>query len=775
MQKSGGSRNAAYVSSGGKSIKEMEDSFVRDSRSGRLVSEAEKRERQAFFAEVQRVKARIHSVAWSTVNPQGRFIARWDVVTAFALVFTALVTPFEVGFYNRGTDLYIGPINFTLNRIVDAIFLADIVIQFFLPFRLPSSQGGRMVYDTSVIRRHYLRGWFPYDVLTCFPFDLLVGGITAASGGSFDGLVGPNLLRVFKFLRFMKLMRVLRIGRIIHRWQDHVGVSLVFLSLMQSALFVLLLAHWLACFWGFVGTAYSSPGSEWLSYDQRITWRHKSNVPPDAAPFDVYWIALYVATSIIFGSACDVVPATYYECAIVALMQLLGATLWAYVIASACAVFATLDPAQIEYRQTIDALNYFCREQVLPSDLRVRLREYFRNTAHVIRAQRYDVLLDKMSVRLRGDTAFRMCEFRLRQVPYLMHPDVEPEFLCSLALKFTTRVYSHLERVPCHDLFIVERGVIAKHGKLGAVGACFGLDVILANVQLRDASDAIALIFSQTTCLCREDIFELLEGHPRAHGIVRRAALRMALARSLQRAVKLSKRSSAQHGAECMDISLSEVFDRAMTDAADQAHRAADAGLSPTDAAAAADPSASAHHGAALRGALSGAPSQGGGVASGGAHHGAERARGMWNRLGRSAVREATHAAVDPWRGVGIMRAPEKKADTLSSLGKRLDEGEERMMRRMTGLEATMTKLMGIVEPLAAAVNAGSRAIPRRSCKRLQPPGASAPPSNQISNHVGEQAAVPAHESEERREMREAVEAGSPLHSCYSCSSPFDA
>ena len=414
--------------------------------------------------------------------------------------------------------------------------------------------------------------------------------------------------------------------------------------------------------------------------------------------------------------------------------------------------------------------------------------------------------------------------------------------------------------MPCHDLFIVERGVIAKHGKLGAVGACFGLDVILANVQLRDASDAIALIFSQvksspppapraptttsvarsprfsprcdslgsdrigsqTTCLCREDIFELLEGHPRAHGIVRRAALRMALARSLQRAVKLSKRSSAQHGAECMDISLSEVFDRAMTDAADQArhsprpallpaphamrhrraispprsratpwrpcvltprcrrrsaqaHRAADAGLSPTDAAAAADPSASAHHGAALRGALSGAPSQGGGVASGGAHHGAERARGMWNRLGRSAVREATHAAVDPWRGVGIMRAPEKKADTLSSLGKRLDEGEERMMRRMTGLEATMTKLMGIVEPLAAAVNAGSRAIPRRSCKRLQPPGASAPPSNQISNHVGEQAAVPAHESEERREMREAVEAGSPLHSCYSCSSPFDA
>ena len=106
-----------------KSIAEMEETFVR--KSGRVVSETELRERQAFFADVQGNKARIRDVERSTINPHSRFIARWDICTACALFFTALVTPFEVGFYDRGTKMIIGPVNFFFNRLVDLIFLID--------------------------------------------------------------------------------------------------------------------------------------------------------------------------------------------------------------------------------------------------------------------------------------------------------------------------------------------------------------------------------------------------------------------------------------------------------------------------------------------------------------------------------------------------------------------------------------------------------------------------------------------------------------------------
>ena len=56
----------------------------------------------------------------------------------------------------------------------------------------------------------------------------------------------------------------------------------------------------------------------------------------------------------------------------------------------------------------------------------MRLRGYFRQLDYSFRTRRYDALLGKMSQKLRGDAAYRMCEFRLRQVPYLTHLEPIP-------------------------------------------------------------------------------------------------------------------------------------------------------------------------------------------------------------------------------------------------------------------------------------------------------------------------------------------------------------
>ena len=97
-------------------------------------------------------------------------------------------------------------------------------------------------------------------------------------------------------------------------------------------------------------------------------------------------------------------------------MLLIGSSVWAYVIGSACGIVATLDPARIEYRQTMDELNHFCQTHCLPHELVVKLREYFRNTIHFVRVLRYEHLMKKMSTRLRGDAAFHTAVYQLRQV-----------------------------------------------------------------------------------------------------------------------------------------------------------------------------------------------------------------------------------------------------------------------------------------------------------------------------------------------------------------------
>ena len=72
-----------------------------------------------FARDVAHNRRRIRSVSRRTFSPHSRLIRGWDAIIALALVFTAFVTPFEVGFLSSNASSYEGPINFTLNRVVE--------------------------------------------------------------------------------------------------------------------------------------------------------------------------------------------------------------------------------------------------------------------------------------------------------------------------------------------------------------------------------------------------------------------------------------------------------------------------------------------------------------------------------------------------------------------------------------------------------------------------------------------------------------------------------
>ena len=107
---------------------------------------------------------------WYIVDPRSaRFIGPWDGVTSVALLFTAIFTPYEVGFLppSRRAD---EPL-FILNRLIDVIFMLDFTLQFFLMYL--SNTGARdgkaasWVNEPRKIAWHYVTSpWFPLDVLS---------------------------------------------------------------------------------------------------------------------------------------------------------------------------------------------------------------------------------------------------------------------------------------------------------------------------------------------------------------------------------------------------------------------------------------------------------------------------------------------------------------------------------------------------------------------------------------------------------------------------------
>ena len=94
-------------------------------------------------------RARIPTDAKCIINPKSGFQANWDIIMILCLLFTLVVTPFEVAYIEPQFDaLYI------INRFVDLLFLTDLFCQFFTPYY--DSQMGGFVVEHKLIAKNYL-------------------------------------------------------------------------------------------------------------------------------------------------------------------------------------------------------------------------------------------------------------------------------------------------------------------------------------------------------------------------------------------------------------------------------------------------------------------------------------------------------------------------------------------------------------------------------------------------------------------------------------------
>mmetsp|Transcript_8824 Transcript_8824/g.14023 ORF Transcript_8824/g.14023 Transcript_8824/m.14023 type:complete len:238 (-) Transcript_8824:183-896(-) len=100
------------------------------------------------------------------ISPNHEVMRYWDLATTFCILFTMSVTPFEVAFLQPKIDVL-----FAINRMVDLVFLGDIVINFFLMYI--ERETGKWVSQLRIIRYKYIRGTFVVDVVSILPFDVI--------------------------------------------------------------------------------------------------------------------------------------------------------------------------------------------------------------------------------------------------------------------------------------------------------------------------------------------------------------------------------------------------------------------------------------------------------------------------------------------------------------------------------------------------------------------------------------------------------------------------
>lgn len=440
------------------------------------------------------------------INPFSEWMSRWDQAIISALIWTALVTPFEVSFLNPDWNWL-----FVVNRLIDCIFLTDMGFTFFLDPMDDQTRKINGIPNHRLMAEAYLSGWFTIDFLSCVPFDLVT---ILLEGGDFQNL---KFLRALRLLRLVKLLRLFRASRIFARWEDRVAVDYAMVSLLKSTLGTLLVSHWIGCLWYI--TAYIE--------DADVNWVKSNTVDgfdslesEGVTLFDKYIISWYfsVMTMSTIGYG-DMNAVTTTERIVCCFMMLLGAGVYAYVVGNITSTVASMEAGSRRYQELMDMLNQFLEMNEITDDLRIESRAYMRTRQAAGNLTDWNDLLNEMSPDLREKVAEETHPGWALACPFFSNACVS--FQAKAASQFTEITFPRGEMIvemgqPVDSLFLIKKGMVCCKGKVIQRGGVFGADVVL---NLKDSERranyvAQAWTFTIVEALAVEALMELLDDFP---------------------------------------------------------------------------------------------------------------------------------------------------------------------------------------------------------------------------------------------------------------------
>ena len=423
------------------------------------------------------------------ISPRAWYMRHWDVVMMVLLMFTSIVTPVEVAFLPTKLNAL-----FFINRCVDFLFVCDIVLNFFVA--VPNPVDGQLIFHHGTIIRMYLKGWFPIDVVSVLPYDL----ISLLSDNS--SVSNLKILRILRLLRLMKLLRVLRAGRIFQRIEVLYTIDYSLLELFKFALLAVMSSHWMACAFGMVADIEDSDFS-WLHYTSFNSYLVSGRLsegqdPRGIVPYvelyvaALYWSAMTMST-IGYG---DIVPSTTTERVFVSIAMLIGAFIYGYIIGAVSNVIQTRNQKVNRFYQLMGELNAFVAEGNIKQELRVRLREYFKYRLSHSQVEEHTNLLTQLSPALRGEITMQMNTW-ISKVDFFK--ECPEALVIQLTMSVREQTFPPQEKilVPgdwCDRMFMVRKGVAICRQKIMTTGSVFCVECLYKEGKVAYSAHAVTFV-----------------------------------------------------------------------------------------------------------------------------------------------------------------------------------------------------------------------------------------------------------------------------------------
>jgi hypothetical protein len=325
------------------------------------------------------------------IDPRWKWKMRWDLLLGFFIVYSVVTIPYRLA-YSYDPEGMIPlpnggwfPWERYLDYVVDISFGLDICLCFNCGFMEDDEKaaGEVVVYNPSRIRRRYLKTWFLIDFFSTFPFELVAQVAFSGMGMSRNQMRSLRVLRVARLLRLLKLARLFKIARLVQSLEHMLRLPPSFMRLLKLFGKVFFIIHMLGCAWfGIVPTCPSLDEEGevecGLYLDPlRDSWVNVYQVY--AFPrMHQWWISCYWITTTMMGVGYgEISPQSTRERIFSLFIQLVGATVFGFIIANITSLLENLNPRVVEQKKKEAAAREWMHHRDVPKNLRNSVRSHY--------------------------------------------------------------------------------------------------------------------------------------------------------------------------------------------------------------------------------------------------------------------------------------------------------------------------------------------------------------------------------------------------------------
>jgi len=295
------------------------------------------------------------------ILPDNPYKKMWDLLIAFLILYSAIITPYEIAFSDNNKVSW-------FEVLIDILLGIDIVLTFFSAY---TDDEENLVKNHKKIIKKYLKSWFIVDIISVLPVSYIFN-----ASGRLSGLTKISKLpKLYRLVKLTKLLRITKmsskgnLNKVTKFFMEKLKINANVERLFFFVLTFLLMNHLCACFWYFMAKIEDFSPDSWVV---RLGYIDSSNIELYIISF--YW-TLTTVTTVGYG---DITAGTTIERIYNLFIMSFGVLLYSFAIGSLSSIVSTLDQKSEEMNQKLQILSSIKKEFNLEQNIYDKVRKVIK-------------------------------------------------------------------------------------------------------------------------------------------------------------------------------------------------------------------------------------------------------------------------------------------------------------------------------------------------------------------------------------------------------------